>query len=149
MLTAGLLTGYCFSASGCTLMARVLGNNGEPIVQADINSIAYSVRDLTDGETDSTGNALTVSSVVYNDLQQSDARWTADSRYKPGPDRRWGYNFATTLPATLFTDFDVGAAAAEIPYKVTPHSFLVTVKFTPVSGVAFEQAWKITNIPTW
>ena len=149
ILSAGVITGICFSHSGVTIMGRVLGNNGEPIVQADVNTIIYSVRDLTDGQTDSTLNSLTVSAVVFNDLQQSDPHWTADSRYKPGRDYRHGYNFATTLPATAFTDFDVGVEEAEVAFAVTRHTFQVTVEFTPASGAAFRQAWQFSPIPTW
>lgn len=107
--------------SGVTLMARIVGANGEPITQASLSSITYTVTDTTDTDTQSTGT-LTISSVVFNDLQQQDRRWTADSQARPGRDGRWGYNFRATLPASIMTLTTKQQA---------------DVKFTPVSGEVF------------
>ena len=105
-----IITGVVVSYSGVTLTARLLGNAGEPIVQADVSSIAYTVRDLTAGSTTTASTALTpVSAYVYNSLQLDNPRWDVDSIHVPGPDRRYGYNFLATLGASLFTAFDVEA----------------------------------------
>lgn len=144
---AGIITGVVVGQSGVTLMARILGNSGTPITQSDISTIAYTIRNLTLGTTPVTSTSLTVSSVVFNALQQSDQRWTADSQYAPGTDRRWGYNFLATLPAASFADlFAVDSAS---PFDVTPYKVQVSVVFTPASGQPFRQVFQFTPIPTW
>lgn len=146
---AGIITGAATGASGVTLLARILGNAGIPIVQADISSIAYTVRDLANATTVTSGS-LTVSSVVTNALVDNDPRWTVDSAAFPGPDGRTGYNFVATIAASAFASlFDVAASTAPVPYKVTPHRVQVTVEFTPVSGQVFRQVFQVVPAPTW
>jgi len=145
MRTLGLIRGVVTAQSGVTLMARVLGYNGEPITKVSITSIAYSVRLKNTATTTATGT-LTVNDVVYNDLQQQDATWQVDDVDNPGTDARWGYNFRATLAATLFAAFAVDTAS---PYEVTPYTYQVDVEFTPASGQPFVVAFEITNIPTW
>lgn len=130
-------------------MARILGNAGSPIVRNDISTIGYTVRDLTTGQTVASGS-LTVASVVYNSLQQSDPRWEVDNEDTPGPDMRWGYNFAATLPASAFASlFTVEPADWQVPYEVRPHRVRITVEFTPVSGEKFRQLWDCTPLASW
>jgi hypothetical protein len=127
------------------LLARILGNAGNPITQSDITSIAWTARDLNTGVTISTGT-FTVATSVYNSLQQSDGRWTVDSQYAPGHDRRWGYNFAGTVPAATFANlFDVDP----LTFRVTLHRVQVTVAFTPASGEPFRQAFQFSPLATW
>ena len=141
----GVVTGIGVCGSGHTLMGRILGNSGVPITQASLASIAYAVRDLTAGTTITSGVALTISSVVFDSLQQADPRWTKDSASSVGEDGRYGYNFLATLPATLFTAFDVDADTEE----VTTHRYQVDVTFTPASGQPFRQAFQFPAVPTW
>lgn len=120
--------------SGVTLMARVRGGDGALLTRAALSSVTYIVTSevvtttAADGTTTTTTTqsavTLTISSVVFNSLQQADPRWTADSESEPGPDGEWGYNFAATLPATAFTED--GA------------TYQVDVVFTPVTG----QPWR-------
>lgn len=145
MRMAGAITGTVVGGSGVALMARVLGSNARPITQASISSVTYAIRDLTDAETDSTGT-LTVGSVVFNDLQQYDPRWSKDSASKPGADGAWGYNFLAEFSSTLFNDYDV---ETESPYVVTPHTYRIDVRFQPVSGQPFVVPFEFTPIPTY
>jgi len=108
-----------YEDSGATLMARVLGDDATAIQQADVSSIAYSVYDLDDTSSPSTGT-LTVSDVVYDTLQTDD-RWDADTT---------GYNFKWAAPASLF-------ATGDRVYKVE-------VAFTPASGEVFHVVWTVT-----
>lgn len=81
--------------SAVTLRDRVVGSDGDAIQQADVSSIAYAVRDITDPSTTVASGSLTVASVVYDTLQTDD--WTVDST---------GYNFMTTLSGTCFPSGD-------------------------------------------
>src|SRR5262245_22566968 len=81
-----------FENSGCTVLSRVLGHNGEPIVRADISTITCKVRDLT-SDTAVASPAVTVNSAAFNALQTDDPRWDADSE---------GFNFEHSLPASAF-----------------------------------------------
>jgi hypothetical protein len=145
MSTLGIITGVVVAQSGVTLMGRILGQNGEPVTQATLSAIAYTVRDLTDGTTTVSSTALTVSEVIYDDLQTADPRWTRDSESHPGPDDAWGYNFLATLPAGLFDDYDQDEDTAE----VTPHAYQVSVRFTPVTGQPFVAPFRFTPAPAW
>lgn len=146
MSQVGIITGIVTAGSGVTIMARIRGVNGSLITQASLSTITYAIRDLTDGATDSTGS-LTISSVVFDSLQQASDRWTISSADTPHQkDKSYGYNFLAEFAASLFTDFDVGAAS---PYDVTPHVFEIDIKFTPASGQPFVLAAKFTPIPTY
>ena len=99
-----------FEDGGASLMARVVGNAGANIVQADITSISRAVY------IDSTLQATTapvVATVVFDTLQ-TDARWAVDST---------GYNFRQDVAASVFADGDT--------------IYRVEYKFTPASGEVF------------
>ncbi len=111
-----------FEGAGAYLMARVLGNAGAAVAQADISSIAYTIYDLDDTSSSSSDGSLTVANVVYDTLQ-TDARWSKDST---------GYNFGWSAGAALFRD---GGKVYQVEVEFTPasgenfvHVFLVTVK---------------------
>ncbi len=104
--------------SGAYLMSRILGSDGAAIQQADVSSIAYSVYDMDDTSSPSTGS-LTVANVVYDTLQ-TDARWTKDST---------GYNFGWAAGASLFAGGD----------KV----YTVEVAFTPASGEVYHVVFQV------
>lgn len=73
-------------------MARILGEDAEPIVQSDVSSIALKVYDQENAIAAITEVTPVVSSVIFNSLQ-TDARWTSDAT---------GYNFRYhALPATV------------------------------------------------
>jgi len=122
MLMATPIPVTIFEDSGAYLMSRVLAGDGAAAVQADISSIAYSVYDLDDTSSPSTGT-LTVSNVVYDTLQ-TDVRWTKDST---------GYNFGWSAPASLFATGD--------------RVYEVEVACTPASGEVFHLRWDVTVKP--
>ncbi len=148
MRTIAPITGVVVANSGITLMARMVGQNGQLVTIASITSpIQYSVRDLTAGSTTTALATLgTPASLLYDNLQQNDPRWSIDSADEPGEDGRHGYNFLATLDSGLFTAFDV---ESEEPYKVTPHRWQVSVVFTPVSGEPWHVPFQFTAVPTW
>jgi hypothetical protein len=144
-MNVGMITGTALVGGGVTLMARVVGNAGTPVTQASLSTVAYAVRDLTDalalGD-----DAVSISDAVFDDLVTDDPRWNRDSAAAPGPDGRWGYNFAVTLPASLFDAvFDVH----ETTNKVTRHRVQADVLFTPTSGEPFVVSWAWSPVPTW
>lgn len=119
-----ITTGIVVANSGVSLLARLVGNDGRPITRASISSIAYNVYNETDGENVASGSGtLTISDVVFDDLQTNDPRWTKDSEASPGKDGRFGYNFLATLPASHFT--------------ADGNRLRVSITFTPASGQPF------------
>lgn len=143
---SSLITGVATIKSGVTLMARVRGNAGSLITQASFSSISFTVRDLTNGTTIVSGVALTISSVVFNTLQQGDPSWDKDSSINLGKDGSYGYNFKTTIPAVHFSNYDVGTTQ---PFDVRPHRFRVDVEMIPVTGEKFRIPFEFGTIPTW
>lgn len=115
--------------TGVILMARIVGVNNTPIVQATISTITYAVQNVTQGTSAGTGS-FTVSSVIYDNLQTADDSWNAtmDTPANPSPvDGLAGYNFRATIPASILTpteDLD---------------EYRADVKFVPASGEQFFQ----------
>jgi hypothetical protein len=119
MTTPADITCTAFKDGTLTLLARVVGQDAAPIVQADLATIAYTVYRLDRWDAEHrqavTGHAaveLDVVDVVFNTLQ-ADALWTADAT---------GYNFRHTI--------DIGSHAA---FPVAGQYFLVEYTLTPVS----------------
>ena len=123
---ATVVTGNIDERSGCVLLARLTGDDGDAIVQADVSSAAYEVWDITDSPVVRITGAtsLTVANVVYNTLQ-TDARWTKDST---------GYNFAMVLPAASVPD---------------AHSYRVDVQITPAAGQVFFAKFELVARKTY
>ena len=95
------------------LLARI-NIDGEPVVQADLNSaVTYSVLNSS-GSTMGTAT-LAMSNIVYNTLQVDD-RWERDST---------GYNVRATIPGALFS---------------APGYYSVEINFDPISGSDFVVA---------
>lgn len=105
------------------LAGRVQNNSAANITQASLSSISASAFQLNAAKTVTYGpTALTISSVVFDALQTSDARWTEDAT---------GYNFACTIPGTAFPE---GA-----------QRYQVEITFNPVSGGAFYLGAEVTT----
>lgn len=135
-----LITGQAIPMrSGVTLLARISGNAGVPITQATLASIQYALTDLGSpaGVNPVTGplTALSIAGTVFDQLQQSDPRWTRDSAQAPGPDGNWGYNWATVLPAALFTS--------------SSNRMHVDVVFTPVIGEPWRVSFEWNPLTTY
>jgi len=112
--------GTVFTHGTATLMARVVGNNAQPITQADVASVEYSVFLLDDKDADSrtavtghTNVTFNVPDVIFNSLQTDDL-WKVDET---------GYNFRHTI--------DVSENQA---FTIAGRRFLVEFTLTPVTG---------------
>lgn len=119
--------------SGVSLLARVRGSAGALITQASFLSVAVVLTDLLAGVTYPT-LATTPGATIYDDLQQTDPRWTLDSAGNPGDDLAWGYNFAYIVPAAslpLATNWQAG------------------VVMTPVSGEPFRMPFQWTALAVY
>lgn len=95
------IEGWTCKGGTITTLRKILGNDGSPIVRADVTSISYSVVMLDEWdptiETSITGHtnvAVVVADVVFDTLQTGPL-WSYDAA---------GYNFAHTL--------DIGANPA-------------------------------------
>ena len=146
----GTVTGVGILRSGVTCMARIRGQTGQLITRASLSTITYAVRNLTSATTITSAQSLTISSVVYDDLQVDDPRWDRDNEEHPGPDEVWGYNFLATIAASHFTGVTVADDEGVLaPNAVTPHKFQVAITFTPASGQPFVQPFEFMAIPVW
>jgi hypothetical protein len=120
MANAEDIHGVAFKNGSITLLARVVGGDGQNIAQADVSAAEYTVHLLDDDDADSrtvvTGHAnvaLTPADVIFNSLQ-TDTLWTADTT---------GYNFRYVL--------DISQDQA---FAVAGRRYLVEVELTPPSG---------------
>jgi len=134
-----LITGQAIPMrTGVSLFARITGNAGVPITQATLTpstGVQYALTDLGSpaGSNPVTGalTPLTISTVIFDSLQQSDPRWTRDSAASPGADGLYGYNFRATLGASLF---------------LSSNRQHVDVVFTPLIGEAFRVSFEWTPL---
>lgn len=132
MAEAADIHGTAFRNAAATLLARVVGEDGQPIVQADIASAKYIVYLLDDQDADArtavTGHddvSLTVSEVIFDSLQTG-GLWTVDET---------GYNFRHGL--------DVSANQA---FTIAGRRFLVEHRLTPTSGQVILVRFRINVI---
>jgi len=109
--------GTAFKNGSVTLLARIVGVGDANIVQADVNTIRYSVYLLDDQNPDNrtavtehTDATLAVADVVFNSLQ-TDAMWTVDAI---------GYNFRHVLDVSAHQAFTVAGRRYLIEYQLTP-----------------------------
>jgi hypothetical protein len=131
---ASLITGQAVPAlSGVAVMASLVGNNHNLVTQASLSTITVTIWDIqpwVDSQDDAvavlTSTTVTISSTVFDSLQQQDGLWTKDSAGNLGGDVRWGYNFKHTLGASNFT-----AARSD-------HRHRAQYVFTPTSGEIFR-----------
>ena len=98
-------------------MARVLGFDVEPVKQADVASIKYTIYELDDADPTSrtavdghTAAPLVVADTIYDTLQ-TDSAWTADSV---------GYNFLHVVDITTNPAFTVAQRRYLVEYTLTP-----------------------------
>ena len=107
-----IVRGETFEDSGITLMRRILApDDGAAAQQSDISSIALTVTDEETQTKTVDGLALTVSDVIFNSLQTSDARWNNN-----GGDSD-GYNFLHEVPGSAFPN---GNRTYRVEYWCTP-----------------------------
>ena len=122
MINVRAVTGVAWEDGGFSLLARILGPDGELITQAGISSISRKVFQ-TSGDTPDTATStatVTVVTTVYDSLQTGHG-WTADTT---------GYNFRDDLPASVLS--------------AGGHVYQVEWLFTPASGAQFFMVAEIT-----
>lgn len=105
-----------YEDSAVTFRDRIIAATGTAIVQADVSSIAYSVRSVADPSTVVASGSLTVADVVYDTLQTTN--WTADST---------GYNFRAVLAGTCFPLGDI-VYRVEFVFTMTSGSPVISMK---------------------
>ena len=139
MPTAQHQTGVALKNSAPIFLARVVGNDGSYLVQANLSSIAYSIFTLNPNDPDSetavvaahTATSLTVSAVIWDTLQL-DALWrNDDGDYVDST----GYNFR----------FQPSIASSQA-FPVAGAHYLVRVTMTPSSGQKIILTWKVRCI---
>ena len=116
-----VIQGEGWEDGGITVMARVVDNDGENVLQADVTSISRTVFNLAVSKTVpvSVATAIVVADSVFDTLQTDD-RWTEDAT---------GYNFLDTIPASVFA---TGGCTYRAEYE-----------FTPTTG---EVYWVVANL---
>jgi hypothetical protein len=104
-------------------MARVLGEDGEPITQNSFTTVTYTVYDRNDDNAVVTTGSLTIGTVIFNTLQTPtlDPRWTVD---------RVGYNFGAAMPASAFP---TGNNQYRVEVVMTPNTGEVVKLYADVS----------------
>lgn len=125
-----ILTGSGPEQSGVSILARILGSNGQIATPGSMASIAYTVTDLMAGLIVSTGS---VPLAALSTMLLIDPRWTLDAT---------GYNFLATIPATAFPLTPPAANVYGIPPPVNVYQ--IDLAFTPVSGQPFRVIGKYT-----
>lgn len=138
MPTARHQSGVALKNSAPIFLARVVGNDGSALVQANLSSIAYSIYRLDpndpDSETVVSGHSavsLTVANVVFDTLQLGVLWQNDDGEFVDDT----GYNFK----------FQPSIASNQA-FAVAGADYLVRVTMTPGSGQKIIVAWKVKCI---
>lgn len=144
-MNASVVTGVIAAGGDLTLMARMLGQNGQRMTQASLSAIAWQATDLAAGTIAGSGT-FAIGSAIFDGLQQNDPRWTADSAVQPGIDGEWGYNFLAKLPAgTLPIQAPSGSALNVSATK----TYQIDVKFTGTDGSVGYAVFQVQAIPVY
>jgi len=118
MADAADIQGQAFKNGSAILLARVLGADAAPIVQADLDSAKYSIYRLDRQDPDSRAPVsghddaeLNVAELIFDELQTDDL-WTVDQT---------GYNFRHTVDVSQDQAFaNVGLYLVE--FELNPDS---------------------------
>ena len=109
--------GTVFKNGSAILMARIVDAVGQPIDQAAITAIEYSIYELDPCRPDvlaaisgHNGASLTVEDVVF-DVLQTDPLWTVDAV---------GYNFRHEIDVSTTEAFPKAGAQYQVRYELTP-----------------------------
>jgi len=89
-----VITGTIWEDGGATLLARIIGWDGNNLTQASLTSIAYSITNMNSNAQVVAPTALAVATVIYDTLQTT-AIWTEDTT---------GFNFKHHIASTVFAD---------------------------------------------
>jgi hypothetical protein len=115
-MSAKIVSATVWEDATAVMLARLLGADGDEVVQADISSIACKVFDSSGVQI--VAPSIVVSSVIYETLQTG-SEWTVDSL---------GYNFRHALPTTAF--------------PTGGETYIVEYVFTAADGSVFPVVYK-------
>ena len=121
-----VISATVFERSGCTLLARVTGHDGAPIVRSALSAGQYEVWDVSARPASRVAGPTTLdlAATVFDRLQL-DRRWSADAV---------GYNLRLPLsPAALPAD----------------RVYRVEVKLTPVVGEPFRVLFELRAVKVY
>jgi len=117
MPSASDVHGVVFKHGSATLLARVVGDDGVPITQADVASARYTAYLLDEGDPDAatavaghTDAAVDVASLIYDELQNDDL-WDVDDV---------GYNFKHVLDVSGDHVFTIAGRIYRVVFELTP-----------------------------
>jgi hypothetical protein len=123
MASAKEITRGVFKNGSAVFMARVVGNNGVAVKQADLSAAEYSVYLVEAGTDDDDvvvanhdAVALTVSAIIFDTLQTADQAWIL-----AGGDAT-GYNLRYELDVATVQAFTVADRYYRVIFTLTPVS---------------------------
>jgi len=127
MVNAADISGTVFKNGSATLLARVIGADGQPLTSADVLSAKYTIYQLDENDPDAgtavaghDGVAGDPVSLVYDTLQ-NDALWDVDTT---------GYNFKHDLDVSTSAAFPMAGKHYRVVYELTPiQGQVVLVRF--------------------
>lgn len=109
--------GAVFKRGSAIMLARIVDANGQPVTQADVASIRYSVLELDsrdpDAATPVTGheNAALPTNQCLFDTLQTGGLWTTDAE---------GYNFRHAIDVAAADAFPKAGSLYQVRYEVAP-----------------------------
>lgn len=119
MGTARDILGAVYKNGSATLLARVVGGDGQPIVEADVASASYTVLEVDpcdpDGATPVAGHdgvAIDPADAVFDTLQ-TDALWDVDAV---------GYNFRHAPDVSTDDAFPRAGRSYLVRYELVPQT---------------------------
>jgi hypothetical protein len=118
--------GECIQGSDLVILAYVATNDGNTLVQSDVESITITVVDKTSDAKTITGTYTPDASDCVTDTLQQDGRW------RKGGD---GFNFSYTIPGEAFVNGDA--------------VYRVQVLFTFLAGGRVYRLWELECIPVY
>jgi len=111
------ILGTVFKNGTATLLARVVGGDDTPLVQADVSAITYSIHELDRHVPDTRvavanhqSVSVSVAASIFDTLQ-TDSRWTADET---------GYNFLHTIDIATNNAFEKAGTLYLVEYTILP-----------------------------
>ncbi len=124
MSQAADIFGTAFKEGTLTLLARVVGADGQPVQPGEINAAGYSIYLLDDADADGrtavsghTDVALVPGDVLFDTLQ-NDALWEVDEV---------GYNFRHEPDVSQYPAFAVAGRRYLVEYRLLPAAGQVIV----------------------
>lgn len=113
---------------GLVCMARIVGEDRQPTVQASYSGISCKVFNLDTGD-EIASPSIDVPTTVFDSLQTNDARWTADTL---------GYNWRYTVGGSSFPP---AGAQYRVVIRLTPASGDTSPVTLAFDGTVIDSLW--------